>query len=422
MSLSRTYRQISPVLLGWLFAAFLCVPNPLASAQAPQATSQVALPGAPNADGELRLTSSAPDHVAGQYTRDGVVVQFDSTFSGDGGVLKLTTATNTPLVTIVGDHTTYDAKILGEQLRLTGHHKEGEATDEPMVQGDKSAAQKLIETPEYKVLPYLSRALGAQGIGGKTHPASGAIHFIAMASARATGVKFAPGPEATAKQGAVKPGVTADQCFDQRGDPCQDNCFGMCGPNCTCWEWVCGSCCIWIKCLWHDIGCEEWNCKGSFKGFAVCFLAAPYVAQVPCDNVAAQNCVDKRMCNVPGTCTGQGGIISGNSCCPKSCGTCGGSGCGGRPGGAAACCTSNIEAANLPCSGNAPPCVINPLPADPQCHTGIISGNVCCEASCGTCGGSGCGSRPGGAASCCTSSIQSSGRSCKRYPPPCVID
>jgi len=46
-------------------------------------------------------------------------------------------------------------------------------------------------------------------------------------------------------------------------------------------------------------------------------------------------------------------------CCASSCGTCGGSGCGSRPGGAAACCVGHIEDANQPCTGTNAPCVLH---------------------------------------------------------------
>eukprot|EP00039_Didymoeca_costata_P019479 m.337679 g.337679 ORF g.337679 m.337679 type:complete len:279 (-) comp18206_c0_seq1:67-903(-) len=58
---------------------------------------------------------------------------------------------------------------------------------------------------------------------------------------------------------------------------------------------------------------------------------------------------------------------------------------------------------------------------DPTCSTGIKDGSVCCAASCGTCGGSGCGERSGGAASCCGSSVANLGRSCNSVGPPCTI-
>ena len=38
-------------------------------------------------------------------------------------------------------------------------------------------------------------------------------------------------------------------------------------------------------------------------------------------------------------------------------------------------------------------------------YGGINSGNVCCAASCGACGGKGCSKRPGGTSACCTKKI-----------------
>ena len=49
-----------------------------------------------------------------------------------------------------------------------------------------------------------------------------------------------------------------------------------------------------------------------------------------------------------------------------------------------------------------------------KCQNGIISndGGVCCDTSCGTCGGAGCENRPGGGSGCCTSNIAASGVVC----------
>ena len=46
---------------------------------------------------------------------------------------------------------------------------------------------------------------------------------------------------------------------------------------------------------------------------------------------------------------------------------------------------------------------------------------ICCDSSCGTCGGIGCDSRSGGAKSCCSSNILSSGISCCESSPPCIV-
>ena len=61
---------------------------------------------------------------------------------------------------------------------------------------------------------------------------------------------------------------------------------------------------------------------------------------------------------------------------------------------------------------------------DPNCDTGIRAArrnDICCASSCGSCGGAGCGDRPGGGGNCCVGTIESSARSCLDHPPPCVV-
>ena len=54
---------------------------------------------------------------------------------------------------------------------------------------------------------------------------------------------------------------------------------------------------------------------------------------------------------------------------------------------------------------------------------GIVSGSVCCLASCGTCGESGCSRRPGGQEGCCKSNIKVGGRLCAEvaWQAPCSV-
>ena len=59
---------------------------------------------------------------------------------------------------------------------------------------------------------------------------------------------------------------------------------------------------------------------------------------------------------------------------------------------------------------------------DPGCKRGILGHGVCCSDKCGTCGGHGCGAEPGGAAKCCTDNIERSQRSCAKTGPPCAMD
>lgn len=53
--------------------------------------------------------------------------------------------------------------------------------------------------------------------------------------------------------------------------------------------------------------------------------------------------------------------------------------------------------------------------------SGICREDVCCPKSCGVCGGRGCSKRPGGGESCCNGAIlRNKGRTCNKFPPPCI--
>jgi len=73
-------------------------------------------------------------------------------------------------------------------------------------------------------------------------------------------------------------------------------------------------------------------------------------------------------------------------------------------------------------AGSGPLTSVAALGGDTACDRGLTAGYACCEAGCGECGGSGCGGRPGGAAACCTGPIITSGRSCQLHEAPCIID
>ncbi|MFW6058188.1 MAG: hypothetical protein ACOC9W_04975, partial [Persicimonas sp.] len=68
---------------------------------------------------------------------------------------------------------------------------------------------------------------------------------------------------------------------------------------------------------------------------------------------------------------------------------------------------------------------LSQTPADdgePGCADGVKSGLICCSASCGECGGEGCGSREGGSSECCTNHVKNAANPCQVYGPPCIVD
>lgn len=69
-----------------------------------------------------------------------------------------------------------------------------------------------------------------------------------------------------------------------------------------------------------------------------------------------------------------------------------------------------------------------PVTNDPQgqcvANGGILNGDVCCLASCGSCGGGGCNLRTGGGDGCCVGAITRAEVSCadNNGMPPCILD
>ena len=55
---------------------------------------------------------------------------------------------------------------------------------------------------------------------------------------------------------------------------------------------------------------------------------------------------------------------------------------------------------------------LHPIDNAFYCQGGIASGSTCCAKSCGKCGGNGCGQLPGGSSGCCRGAIKRSGTVC----------
>jgi len=171
-------------------------------------------------------------------------------------------------------------------------------------------------------------------------------------------------------------------------------------------------------CSYFSLGVDTGNDDYDQKG--VC-----YGCQANIDNEDGFNTWELTEKTPDPTC--QIGLLpaSGKFCCPESCGSCGGPGCSQRPGGASACCVTNIETSGVSCDESNAPCIVsNPEPQmDPTCENGLLSdnGEFCCKDSCGSCGGPGCSQRPGGAAGCCVGHIENSQVSCDDSIAPCIV-
>ena len=80
-----------------------------------------------------------------------------------------------------------------------------------------------------------------------------------------------------------------------------------------------------------------------------------------------------------------------------------------------------IQLGGSPSPPPPPPPAPAPSSDENGCTSNLSRSGACCLASCGECGGRGCGNRSGGRNGCCTSAILDANRSCSNNPPPCVV-
>jgi hypothetical protein len=221
---------------------------------------------ATTANDGITLTTATPERITGVY-RDlaGDTVGFDLAKVGDDLYVDLTGNGGRPLVHIETDGDDYNFSYMGGALTMQTTKEfvaqaRAQAQTQPQAvstagfafSGDMDTLQDMLKLPEVADFPVLSRALGARGYTGSDFPASLALHKVAQQSAQALNVKVAQ---------LQTPASSESYC---QAYPNQDNdCYGMCGPGCDCWSWVCGDCCYHWGCAVHDDWCREgewWWC------------------------------------------------------------------------------------------------------------------------------------------------------------------
>jgi hypothetical protein len=225
----------------------------------------------------LELTAREPNRIAGSFTHSGVTFSFEATRQEGTVRAALLDRSGRELLSATGDPAKFALRFGGGRLNVRGVHDaspQERSTVPRDFDGELQAAVEFTGTAEYRALPFLSRALGANGITGKTHPASLYLHGLALSSAKRHGTRVPPLDD-------VAPSAN---CQDRTGDPCGDRCLGMCGPECTCWSWVCGDCCGHIGCLVHDLTCRL--CDDSpwqhISECILCYSALSFLGPEPC--------------------------------------------------------------------------------------------------------------------------------------------
>ena len=130
----------------------------------------------------------------------------------------------------------------------------------------EKSVKKLLSKREINLLLDVAVAMGSQGITGQDYPS---ILPLFMTASRLA--PHASSAGSVQSDSFVKPNdvgksiylpheherLKRDGCLDEC-PPCKDQeCLGLCGPGCTCWEWSCGNCCYNVGCYYHDLCCRS---------------------------------------------------------------------------------------------------------------------------------------------------------------------
>jgi len=232
----------------------------------PPAPSEQGTPMAAVDDG-ITLSSWSAERLTGVYVdpKGTSTITFDLAKVGDdifadvkgiGGrpIVKIeTTATDYLFTYMDGSLTLRTSKTFVAQARAMAQtNPEGVSTDGFAFTGDTNVLDDMLKLPEVAKLPELSRALGVRGFTGNLYPSSFVLHKMARQSADALGISVAKLDVPITENGYC-------QAYPNEWNQC----YGMCGPGCSCWSWVCGNCCYHHGCAVHDSWCREgkwWWC------------------------------------------------------------------------------------------------------------------------------------------------------------------
>jgi len=220
--------------------------------------SDSSLPPTTSTTSGVTMRVSTPTRIAGDYVADnGVKLSFDSARTADTLFLDVRAADGRVLVhaeTLADDYrfTYLDGRLTLDVAkawveRVRAEEPDGPASQEDAMRwtGDPALLDEMLALPEVAALPWMSRELGAMGFTGSDYPASLALHKIARQSAEALAIDVPPLAEANAEEVGYCSRPTANECY------------GMCGPGCSCWSWVCGDCCYHGGCAKHDAWCRQ---------------------------------------------------------------------------------------------------------------------------------------------------------------------
>jgi hypothetical protein len=164
--------------------------------------------------------------------------------------------------------------------------------DEEGVNVTRSVAiGQLLAREEALLMVQAAMALGERGIRGADNPAAMMLYMVAL---RIKDMLDSGSGEEVSSHHLAKRTVehnidvaygqeycsnTADTCPTSQC-PQGEECTGLCGISCSCWEWVCGNCCLNKMCLDHDTYCMKghlsWCCLGIINQLGSLSCNQPY--------------------------------------------------------------------------------------------------------------------------------------------------
>lgn len=125
----------------------------------------------------------------------------------------------------------------------------------------------LILEKEIHLMKLAADAMGSKGVIGIDYPSILPFYLSTLQLEKLRHTQ--PGTS----NSTIVQGVYQTHSRSRRGacfstcPPCPNNdCFGLCGYGCYCWDFLCGNCCYHLGCQGHDVCCRE-----SFYGSSCLF-------------------------------------------------------------------------------------------------------------------------------------------------------
>ena len=140
------------------------------------------------------------------------------------------------------------------------------------------AITQLLASREAQLLVDTAKALATStGVTGQDSPAALLLYVLALRVQNLMHQLSETENAATQANEAeihnnIKETVREEFCSNSNAScpagacPLGDDCTGLCGSMCECWDWICGNCCLNKMCYDHDMCCADgyfsWGCMG----------------------------------------------------------------------------------------------------------------------------------------------------------------